>query len=236
MPAGHAPAVQRADRLVGHDEAPAGSGPRVDLERARTEQHRILRRGGVRPEQPNALGQPAQVRERATGDAPVGSGQHGVGDGAVQRVALGVAAGEGVGIARQRATLAARALPGGGGIDLEQDRDMTAQRGARALGKHGAAAQRDDVAGAGALEQLHAQRLLARAERRLAAAVELLLDAVAQLLLEQPVGVQGLGAEHRGHVTGGRRLAGAHEAEEDERPAAQGRCGETAPRQSIRSA
>src|SRR6185503_17493294 len=99
-----------------------------------------------------------------------------------------------------------------------------------------AAAQGDHVARAGALEQLDAQRLLARAERRLAVAVELLLDRVAELLLEQPVGVQRARAEDRGDVAGGGRLAGAHEAEEDERAPAHCGCGATAPRQPIRSA
>jgi hypothetical protein len=48
-------------------------------------------------------------------------------------------------------------------------------------------------------------------------ALEGLLDRVAELLLEQPVGVVVADAEDGGDVAGRRRLAGAHEAQEDER-------------------
>ena len=203
----------------------------------------------MRPDEPHAGGQPAQVRQRAPRHAAVGRGQDGVGHRAIQRVALGVARREGVGVARQRAALPGGALPGDVGVDVEQHRDVAAQRGAGALGEHRAAAERDHVAGARALEHLDAQRLLARAEGRLALAVEGLLDAVAELLLEQLVGVQRPRAENGGDVARGRRLARGHEADEDDGPPAQrvtysarersSRDGPTEsihPRQSIRSA
>ena len=177
------------------------------------------------------------MRQRAARHAPVGRGQDGVGDRAVQRVALGVALGEGAGVAGQRAPLAGGALPGRVGVDVEQHGDVAAQRGARALGEDGAAAERDDVAGAGALEQLDAERLLAGAEGGLAVAVEGLLDAVAELRLQQLVGVERARAEHGGDVARGRRLARGHEADEDDCPAVC-HCGSrvTAARQSMRSA
>ena len=98
---------------------------------------------------------------------------------------------------------------------------MAAQRGPHPLGVKRAAAERDHAA-LGRVEQAGDQRLLAGAERRLPLAVEERGDRLAELGLEQPVGVAGRHAERRRHLARGGRLARAHEADEDD-GAAQGR-------------
>ncbi len=98
----------------------------------------------------------------------------------------------------------------------------SAQRVAHALGAERAAAERDD-ARVGTREQVEHHLFLARAKGVLALAVEVALDRLAQEPLELAVGVPRLDTQLRGGRARGRRLAGAHEADEDESAGAGGR-------------
>ncbi len=91
------------------------------------------------------------------------------------------------------------------------------ERFADALGADGAAAQ-GDHARIGVLEQLEHHLLLARAKGRLALAVEEALDRLPEPLLEHVVGVERLDPEPGRQRAGAGRLAGPHEAHQDERP------------------
>ena len=90
-----------------------------------------------------------------------------------------------------------RALPGRVEVDVEQDHEVAVERRAHALGVQGAAAEGDDAA-VGGLEQRAGELLLGGAEGRLAVAREDRLDRLAELGLEQRVGVVGRDAERRG--------------------------------------
>ena len=67
------------------------------------------------------------------------------------------------------------------------------------------------------LEQLAHEALLALAKHGLALALEERGDGLPDLALDQLVGVFGLGAERPRRGSRGLALAGAHEADEDER-------------------
>jgi hypothetical protein len=217
--------VQLRHGLVGDRKATGvrRQRPRGGAERAVPDPHRVVARGGRRPQQPQArrprvTGARRERAQRAGGPArdrrPAGE-QHGVSGVQVRAGALGVQRGEALGITRERPAAAPCPLPCGIEVDVDQHRDVAAQRGSDPLGAERAAAEGDHAA-VGRLEQLAGQRLLARPERGLALAVEERLDRLAESLLEQPVGVERLGAE-RGRDLGGRGcLAGSHEADEDE--------------------
>ncbi len=96
---------------------------------------------------------------------------------------------------------------------------MPGERVADALGLHGAAAERHHL-GVVALEQLADDLLLARPEGLLALAVEERLDRLADALLHLAVRVERLRAQLGGERPGAGRLAGTHEAHQDDRPAA----------------
>jgi hypothetical protein len=85
-----------------------------------------------------------------------------------------------------------------------------------------AAAERHDRAGR-RREQLAHDLLLELAERALAVRREVVVDALAEPLLDDRVGVDRAPAERRRDRTRGGRLAGAHEADEGERALAYGR-------------
>jgi hypothetical protein len=111
-------------------------------------------------------------------------------------------------VARERAPAAGRAPPRAGGVDLEQHHRVRVQRRPYALAQDGAAAERDDLGRA--VEELAHDALLDLAERGLALTVEERLDRSPDLGLDQRVAVSA------GQRAGGGRLAGAHEADEDE--------------------
>ncbi len=100
---------------------------------------------------------------------------------------------------------------------------MGDQRGADMFGEHCPAAEREDCLASGLpgprgpIEQLADELLLVLAKGGLAVELELAGDRVSEALFEQPVGVERLRAELGGDFGGGGRLAGAHEADEDER-------------------
>jgi hypothetical protein len=123
---------------------------------------------------------------------------------------------EPVAVARQRAAAAAGAAPRRVGVDVEEDDGVALQQLAHARGRDGAAAERDDR-GVVALEQVAHDVLLERPERALAVAGEVGLDRRAEARLDLVVGVDRAAAERGRCGAGGRRLAGAHEADEDER-------------------
>ena len=104
---------------------------------------------------------------------------------------------------------------------------MPAERLAHALGLHGTTAQSDDPSVA-AGQQLAHHLLLACAKGSLTVAIEVLLDRLAQRSLELAVGVDGARSQLGRKGTGTGRLAGAHEADEDE-------CAVYAPLHPIRS-
>ena len=84
------------------------------------------------------------------------------------------------------------------------------------LGLDGATAERDHGA-VGLVEQLERRALLDLAERRLAVLAEVVGDRHADLLLDPLVGVDHPLAQDVGDHPGAGRLAGPHEADEDDR-------------------
>jgi hypothetical protein len=124
---------------------------------------------------------------------------------------------EGLAVAGQRPAAAGGARPGRLRVDVHEHGDVPRQRRADALGPQRPAPERDHPA-VGALEQLAGDLLLASPERRLALAVEDVGDRLAQLLLDEPVGVLGALPERRGDLVGDGALPRAHEADEDQRP------------------
>ena len=104
------------------------------------------------------------------------------------------------------------------GTDLEMHHRVRREGLAHALGSQRAPAERDD-ARVGPREELEDRLLLARAEGVLALAVEPALDRLPERLLDLAVGVERLDAQVGSGDPGGGRLAGAHEADEDECPA-----------------
>ena len=93
---------------------------------------------------------------------------------------------------------------------------MSAQRRAHPLRTDRAAAQRDDLRAGRPLEQLADDVLLDGPKRRLAVTREGLADRAAETLLDQPVGVDGGDAAKRRERSRRGRLAGAHEADDDD--------------------
>jgi hypothetical protein len=142
-------------------------------------------------------------------------GQDHVGEPGVERRPLGVQAVEAIAVARQRPARAA-ALPRRLGVDVEQHHGVASQPRAHALGGDRAAAEREHRRGR-RLEQLADGLLLLLAERALAVRPEVVLDRAPQPPLEQVVGVDGLDAHGRARGARRQRLAGAHEADEDQR-------------------
>ncbi len=93
---------------------------------------------------------------------------------------------------------------------------MAGQRVAHALGEHASAPERDHRVRAGVAQQLAHELLLRRAERLLAVQLELARHRMTEALGQQRVAVERRAAERRGELAGGGRLAGAHEADQDE--------------------
>jgi hypothetical protein len=222
--AGDAPRVQGAHDGVGDGEPPRllGERPRRPSERATTDPDGVLPRRRRGPEQDEARGdltgrQRAQGGRGAAPRGPVAAEQDRAGRPLVGRGALAVQRPERRAIAGQRPIAPRGARPGRPLVDVHEDRDVPRQGRADPLGPQRPAAERDHPA-VGALEQLAGDLLLARPERRLALAVEHVGDRLAQLLLEEPVRVLGLLAQSRGDLVGDGRLAGAHEADEDQGP------------------
>jgi hypothetical protein len=122
--------------------------------------------------------------------------------------------GEALGVAGERPAVVRGAPPGLLGLYLEVDDGVCSERVAHALRAERAPAQRDH-AGVGPLEQLEHHLLLARAEGRLALAVEVALDRLAEALLDSAVGIERLHPERCRQRAGAGRLAGPHEAHED---------------------
>jgi hypothetical protein len=108
-----------------------------------------------------------------------------------------------------------RALPGRVEVDVEQDHHVALERGAHSLGLQRAAPEGDDAA-VGRLEQRAGELLLGGAERGFAVAREDRLDRLAELGLEQRVGIVRRDAERGGGLACRARLARPHEADEDE--------------------
>ncbi len=114
------------------------------------------------------------------------------------------------------ALLCAHALPRGARLDVQQHGHMAGQRVAHALGSDAAAPERDHRVRSGVVQQLAHQLLLRRAERRLAAQLELARHRMTEALGQQRVAVERPAAERPGELAGHGRLAGAHEADQDE--------------------
>jgi hypothetical protein len=94
---------------------------------------------------------------------------------------------------------------------------MAVEGVAHRVREHRAATEGDDRVGFHAIEQVADHALLLGSELGLAVAREELLDARAQALLERRVGIHRADAELGRDGAGRRRLARAHEADEDER-------------------
>ena len=94
---------------------------------------------------------------------------------------------------------------------------MGRESGAHARRGDAAAAERDHVLRAGAGEQLAHQLLLLHSEGGLAVQLELACQRMTETLSEQLVAVERRGAKRLGELGGDGRLAGAHEADQDER-------------------
>jgi hypothetical protein len=93
---------------------------------------------------------------------------------------------------------------------------MALQRFAHSLGEHAAPAEGDHSVGCRVAQQPAHELLLQRPERLLAVELELARDRMAELALQQRVAVERLSAERRGELDSRCRLAGAHEADQDE--------------------
>jgi len=94
---------------------------------------------------------------------------------------------------------------------------VSAQRLAHALGEDAAAPQRDHVARARVAQEPAHELLLGRSERRLAVQLELAGHRVAEAGFEQGVAVEWVRGAPGCELRGDRRLAGPHEADQDER-------------------
>jgi len=117
-------------------------------------------------------------------------------------------------VARKRTAASPDALPGRRGVDLDPDgMGTTAQKVARALGKHCSTAERDHGRLGGG-EHLRRELLLEATELRLASLEELRDGSMASFELSVEID-EGSGAQPRGFLTE-RRLARAHEADERE--------------------
>ena len=214
---------QRRDLLVGDQEAargPAGDRPDAGADQAPPDPHRVL--GGVadRPQQAAGDGGQPHRFERVVGarNRAARAARHDrVGERLIERAAPAVQRFKRRAIAGQWSFAARAAPPGERERDVQPHDEMSAQRSARSLRADRAAAQRDDLPAGRALEQLADDGLLDGAKRRLAVTREGLGDRAAETLLDQPVGVDGGDAAKRRKRSRRGRLAGAHEADDDDR-------------------
>ena len=212
-------AVERADGAVGDQEPAALQRPPAAVDQAATDQHRVLAAGGGRPEELGAgreVGQAAQHRQGAAEDVAVPHRHHRVGELLVERQAHVEEARDVLGRARQRPVGVGDAAPGLGGVDLEPDDGVAAERLADPRREHAAPAERDRAAVVGVLQQRADDLGLARAEALLAVLLEGRRDGRAEALFHQRVDLDrrqplGAGGLQRG------RLPGPHEADEDDR-------------------
>jgi hypothetical protein len=141
-------------------------------EQARADEHRVLARGGLGPQ------------------------QAGAGERLVERVALGMERPERVAVAGQGALRAVvsvvHALPGELHVDFQQRDQVLGQRVAYPAREHAAAPERDHLAWAGVIQHPAHDLLLGRPERRLAVELELAGDRVPEALTQHGVAVDGL--------------------------------------------
>ena len=161
------------------------------------------------------LAQAEQRRQRPRAPSPRPRGEDRVGELRVDGLSLGVQRLEAVPVLGQRPLAALDPPPRLLGGDLEPDDDVAAERFADPLRAHRPAAERDHAA-VGVLEQLAHLGGLEASELLLAATPEEPRDRHPELALEQLVGLDRLQAGGARGVGGG-RLAGAHEADEDDR-------------------
>ena len=162
-------------------------------------------------------------RRRERGEPPDRPGaHHGLGEPLVERAALREQRSERGAVARQRALAAAavarHALPRGVGVDVEQHgRLRCAARSWTRSERTRRRRARSPPRPARGRAARSTSRLLGRAERRLAGARELLGDGMPELA--RP-GASSLSCAFWpsavGELAGGRRLAGAHEADQDD--------------------
>ena len=187
-------------------------------QQARPDVDGIVARGAASPQHARPVGLTPQRGDRGhrvADDVARGVGEDGVRERVVERAALGVQRLEALAVARQRPP-PARTLPRDNRIDVEQHDDVALERVTHARRADRPAAERDRRAWRRG-EQLAHDLLLQRAERGFAMRGEVVLDRPPETLLDDRVGVDGPAAERRRRRTGGGRLAGAHEADEDER-------------------
>ncbi len=217
-------AVMGGHVRVGNDEPPrVGRVEEAGGEEPRADENRVVAGRRLGPDEPDAL-EPCRARlaqrvERRHGLArgvAAGRRDHGVGERLVELRAVGVELVEAAAVAGERPALAGRAPPRLVGLHLEVDDGVIGQRLAHALGREGAAADGDDSAVRAPVEQAQDDLLLASTECGLALALEVRLDRLAELGLDLAVGVERLGRKLGRDLTGGCRLAGSHEADEDE--------------------
>ena len=193
------------------------------------DQHGVLARRAVRPQQARARrrgGERAQRAEHARRAAALQRRQEGMRGALVQLSALCVQSQERLAVARQRATErpgrglrgAADALPRPLGLDVQQHDHVRLERRANARGEDAAAAQRDHVPRPRAVQQLAHQLLLGGAKRRLAVSLELLAQ-VSGRAARSAAGRCRARSTPSASAELGRygRLARAHEADQHER-------------------
>ena len=212
--------LERRDVLVGHHVAPSAERrEEARLDQPAAEEHGIvagLRRGPHEACARGGLPQRGQERQRAAQRVAVAGRHHPVGHRLVEGHPVAVQLREAGPVAGQGPPPARGPAPGALGIDLQVHHGVAAERLADALGLHGAAAERDHRSVA-AGQQLADDLLLALAEGLLPAAVEEALDRLAQRELELAVGIDRARSQLGRQRTRAGRLAGAHEADEDER-------------------
>ena len=126
--------------------------------------------------------------------------------------------GEAGGIARERTAVVRRSPPRLLGLDLQVHDGVRGERIAHALGGECSAAEGDHP-GIRPLEQLQHHLFLARAKGGLPLAVEERLDRLAEPLLHQAIRIERLGSQPGGQRPRAGRLAGPHEANENQGPA-----------------
>ena len=199
------------------------------------DEHRVVAGLAASPQQPRAFGGGAKREDRRQRPphplALRGNGH--VGDLLVQRPALVEAGFKAMTVRGQRA-LSRHPLPRLLGADVQPHDQVSLHRFAHALGEHAATAGGDRLA-IGLVEQRAHNLLLVQPERRLAVALEQLADRGPQLALDDAIGVDHVQPQLRRGLHR-LRLAGSHEADEDDRWRARGRSLRVAyRRQPIRS-
>jgi hypothetical protein len=210
--------IERADGPVGHAERARGGaveGPHGDEALADRSRGTCAFRTNPR------FGQQTTSDENGVvAGGRFGPQQPGVGDLFVEPSPLRVQRLERVAVACQRAlgaVVAAYALPRDLRRDLDQRGRVACKCRAHARGENAAAAQRDHVAGVGALQQPAHDLLLRRAKRLLPVKLELTGNRLPEALHQQRVAIDRRAPAQRGQAAGERRLACAHEADQDER-------------------